>query len=446
MTLRKPEIRNEYGHLLWPLLVEQLFMMLIGNVNVYIFSLYNDQVVAAIGLADQVLVIGTMAMGIVSLGSTILFLQNADSDRLPYFQGVARQTIILNGLLGLFVMIVAWIGGYHIMGWMQTPQDIKSLSVMYFKLVSMSLVFQALSTSASALLRSYGHSKVSMQLSMMNTFLTIGGNVLVLFLPAQDMGDRIQWIGCMTILTRLCGACLSGWKVQHILPQVWQGLFHFQRTDFTIGRRILALGIPSGMENVSYNFSQTMITAVIASLGTVPVSARIYTQTITAIVFALSVAGGQAGQVMIGKLSRKRQWSDTIAFALDNTKAFMLFGVSLNVCIALAGPMILGIFTKNPEIIKIARVLLWMNAIYDPCRVGNEIMIASLNVMGEVRYPVKMAVIITYLFTVPLCFLFGSVLKWGLPMIWLVFILDEGYRLYLFVKRWKDGAWITHQT
>lgn len=74
MTLRKQEIRQEYGHLLWPLLVEQLFMMLIGNVNVYIFSLYNDQVVAAIGLADQVLVIGTMAMGIVSLGSTILFL------------------------------------------------------------------------------------------------------------------------------------------------------------------------------------------------------------------------------------------------------------------------------------------------------------------------------------------------------------------------------------
>ncbi|MDN8842596.1 MATE family efflux transporter, partial [Staphylococcus aureus] len=83
-------------------------------------------------------------------------------------------------------------------------------------------------------------------------------------------------------------------------------------------------------------------------------------------------------------------------------------------------------------------------ALYDPCRVGNEIIIASLNVMGEVRYPVKMAIIVTYLFTVPLCFLFGSYLKWGLPMIWLVFIIDEGFRLYAFIKRWKDAAWVAH--
>lgn len=446
MTLRKQEIRQEYGHLLWPLLVEQLFMMLIGNVNVYIFSLYNDQVVAAIGLADQVLVIGTMAMGIVSLGSTILFLQNADHDRLAYFKGVARQTILLNFLLGLFVMVVAWLGGNMIMGWMQTPTDIKGLSVTYFRLVSMSLVFQALSTSASALLRSYGHSKVSMRLSMMNTFLTIGGNLLVIFLPAADMTQRITWIGWMTILTRLVGASLSAWHVKQNLPQVWDGLFDFRQSDLAIGRRILALGIPSGMENVSYNVSQTMITAIIASLGTVEVSARIYTQTITAIVFALSVAGGQAGQVIIGKLSRKKAWSDTIQFSLDNTKVFMAVGFVINVVIALAGPLILRLFTQNTDIIAIAQTLLWMNALYDPCRVGNEIIIASLNVMGEVRYPVKMAIIVTYLFTVPLCFLFGSYLKWGLPMIWLVFIIDEGFRLYAFIKRWKDGAWVAHHS
>ena len=235
MTLRKQEICQEYGHLLWPLLVEQLFMMLIGNVNVYIFSLYNDQVVAAIGLADQVLVIGTMAMGSVSLGSTILFLQNADHDRLAYFKGVARQTILLNFLLGLFVMVVAWLGGNVIMGWMQTPADIKGLSVTYFRLVSMSLVFQALSTSASALLRSYGHSKVSMRLSMMNTFLTIGGNLLVIFLPAADMTQRITWIGWMTILTRLVGASLTSVNL------IWQLVAGFSLWVFLLGWKMFLI-------------------------------------------------------------------------------------------------------------------------------------------------------------------------------------------------------------
>ena len=69
-------------------------------------------------------------------------------------------------------------------------------------------------------------------------------------------------------------------------------------------------------------------------------------------------------------------------------------------------------------------------------------MIASLNVMGDVRYPVVIAVIVTYLFTVPAAFLIGRVWHWGIAFIWLVFIIDEGFRLWLFIRRWNRGQWM----
>ena len=423
-------------------MVEQVFMMLIGNVNVFLFSLYNDQIVAAIGLADQVLAIGTMAMGIVSLGATILFLQNADLDRLDYFQGVARQSFLLNVCLGLLIGLLALTSGYPIMSLMQTPHDILAESVTYFRIVSFSLAFQAISTSASALMRSFGKVQVAMTVSIINTLLVISGNALVLLTPFGLFGQGIMGISVATLFTRFLGAVLSLLCIRHILPKVWKGLGHFQVKDWQIGQRMLALGIPSGMENVSYNFSQTIITAVIASLGTIQVNARIYTQTITAIVFTLSVAAGQAVQVIVGRLVRRKEVKQAQAFAVKTTFSFMGLGLILNLLLAFFGPWILGIFTQNSEIIAIARILLWLNALYDPARVGNEIMIASLNVMGDVRYPVVIAVIVTYLFTVPAAFLIGRVWHWGIAFIWLVFIIDEGFRLWLFIRRWNRGQWM----
>ncbi len=436
MTLFKSKLPNHYYHLLWPLLIEQVFMMLIGNLNVYIYSLYSDQIVASIGISDQVMAIATMAMGIVSLGSTILFLQNADQSRLKYFQAVVRQTLVLNVVLALLMCLTAWGLGWQLMTLMQTPVEIKDYSIIYLQIVSCSLLFQGISTSVGAVLRAYSMSKISMHLSIVNTIIVILGNVAVIFMPLSNLSHRVIAIACMTVFTRLIGSCMSAWTLRRNLKSVWQGLPEFTKSDIQVGKRLLSLGIPSEMENVSYNISQAIVTAIIASLGTSEVSARIYVLTITAVVFTLSVAAGQAGQIMIGNYARENRFREMRQFAIENTRLFITVGILMNIIIALLGNYLLGIFTDNQEIIHIGRILLWMNVFYDPCRVGNEIMIAALNVMGEVRYPVKMGIFITYLLTVPLCYLFGRILQLDLMFIWLVFIIDEGSRLFLFIRRW----------
>lgn len=441
MPLRNKMTQTTYQKMLYPLIVEQLFMMLIGNVNVYLFSLYSDQAVAATGLADQILAIGTMAMGIISLGSVVLFLQNADDKKLPYMQGVARQTIILNFLLSALLFLVVFAFGNVLLGWMQTPVELRPLSLIYLRIVSSSLLFQGISTSTSALLRSYGKVKLAMMLAVISTLITIGGNALVILSPIRLFGEGVLGISLATVTTRFIGAVISLNAIRTQLPNIWQGLWRFGRQDKAIAKSILKLGIPSGMENVSYNFSQTIITAVIASLGTVAINAKIYTQTITAVVFTLSVAAGQAGQILIGKYMREKKYEQAERFAVQNTGLFMGIAVVINSLLALAGPWIIGIFTTDPAIIAVVRTLLWLNVLYDPFRVGNETLIASLNVKGDVRYPVLIGMVVTYLFTVPASLFFAGYLNGGLIAVWIIFILDEGIRVFIFYRRWRAGIW-----
>lgn len=442
MSLRNPSTRKEYTTLLAPLIVEQIFMAIIGNINILLVSQYNDLAVAATGLANQVLSIGTMAMGIVSLGSTVLFLQNADDKKRLFIQGVFRQTVILNLFVSAVLVFIALIFGPNLMRLMQTPSDILNVSVLYLRIVSFSLFFQGISTTVSALLRGYGKVKTAMMISVVNTIIAAIATAVVIYVPFPIFGSNgVLGISNATVISRAVGALISIWAIYRQLPNIAENLWGFVKTDFDIGKKILHLGVPSAMENVSYNFSQTIITAIIASLGTAAVNARIYTQTITGFVFPIAAAAGQVGQIMIGRYMRKGQFDKAEDFTLQNTALFITFAVIIDIIIALLGTWIIQIFTSDPEIISIVKVLLWLNVLHDPGRVGNELIIASLNVTGDVRYPVFIGVLSTYLFTVPAALLFGGWLNIGLWAIWIIFILDEGVRLFIFYRRWKRGDW-----
>lgn len=82
-----------------------------------------------------------------------------------------------------------------------------------------------------------------------------------------------------------------------------------------------------------------------------------------------------------------------------------------------------------------------MNIFYDPLRVANETIIASLQVAGDVKYPVIVGIIVTYIFTIPMAILFGSYLNLGIISVWIIFILDEGFRALLFYIRWRKMGW-----
>jgi Na+-driven multidrug efflux pump len=209
MILLSNQNKKTFNQLFYPLMIEQIFMMLIGNVNVFLLSLYHDQAVAATGLSDQILSIGTMAMGIVSLGSTVLFLQNADDRQLPYIRGVARQTFLLNFILAGFLFSITLFFGETIMSWMQTPQELLPMSVIYLRIVSSSLLFQGLSASSSALLRSYGKVKSAMSISILNTLITVSGNALVILTPLSIFGEGVLGISVATVVTRFIGAIIS---------------------------------------------------------------------------------------------------------------------------------------------------------------------------------------------------------------------------------------------
>lgn len=449
----------EFNKLFFPLLIEQFFMTLIGNVNVFLYSMLGDDIVASISLADQVLAIGSMAVGIIGLGTSILFLRNSDEGKLGYISLVARQGFLLNAILAFSLFALAIIFGRQIMGLMNTPESLFDSSVSYLTIASISLLFQGASAIFSAILRSFGKASQAMRVSIFNTILVIVGNSIAILTPMRDVFGA-KAIAIATVTTRLLGLFVSFYATRVELPKLRftftserkkRAKVQTQEVDsteileedydsFTVVKKILSLGIPSGMENVSYNFIQTVITAIIAGMGSVAVASKVYAQNITALVFSFGVAAGMSSQIITGKLIREKD-KELEVFPLKTTASLMALCAALNLVLAILGPVLIRIFTKNDEIIGLVQKLLFLNVLYDPLRVGNEIMIANLNVCQDVKFPVFMAILVNYAFTLPAVLFFGGRLGLGLIAVWIIFISDEAIRFISFVIRWKMGSY-----
>lgn len=436
MQINRKLFTKEYQNLFWPLLVEQIFLTLIGNFNVFLFSLFNDQMVAAIGISDQLLNIFAMITNIVVLGASILIIQNAEKSRLAYVKSILKESVILNVIIAILIVIAVFLFNKDLLMLMQTPRELLNETSIYIRIVSISIIFLAMTSLMLGTLRAFGFVKIAVKVSVINTVLVILGNSLIVIF---NLGG-ITYIAIATLVSRLLGMLLTFFTLKSKIPELFDFKEGFRKIP--LKKEILTLGIPSAMEQISYNFSQTIITAIIASLGTIAVSSKIYTQTITSFIFSIGVAAGVAGNLVIGNYYRNRDFEKIKNFGVTNANRISLIAGGVNLILALLGRILVGIFTKNPEITEIVTQLLFFQILLDPMRVSNEILVNSLNVLKDVKFPVIVGIVTTYVLVIPLSYLFVSKLGMGLRAVWIIFILDEALRRLLFTLRFKSGKWM----
>ena len=436
MQINNKLFTKEYKNLFWPLLVEQIFLTLIGNFNVFLFSLFNDQMVAAIGISDQLLNIFAMITNIVVLGASILIIQNAEKSRLAYVKSILKESVILNVIIAIMIVIAVFLFNKDLLMLMQTPRELLNETSIYIRIVSVSIIFLAMTSLMLGTLRAFGFVKIAVKVSVINTVLVILGNSLIVIF---NLGG-ITYIAIATLVSRLLGMLLTFFTLKSKIPELFDFKEGFRK--IALKKEILTLGIPSAMEQISYNFSQTIITAIIASLGTIAVSSKIYTQTITSFIFSIGVAAGVAGNLVIGNYYRNKNFEKIKNFGVTNANRVSLIAGGVNLILALVGKYLVGIFTKDPQITEIVTQLLFFQILLDPMRVSNEILVNSLNVLKDVKFPVIVGILTTYILVIPLSYLFVSKFGMGLRAVWIIFILDEALRRLLFTLRFKSGKWM----
>jgi len=425
----------------WPIFIEVLLHMLMGNADTLMLSQYNDDAVAAVGVANQLLFFLIVLFGFISSGTTIVMSQYLGANQLQKAKEVAFVSLFANFIFSLVISLFIYFFSRPILQGMNLEGYLLEEAHVYLALIGGLSFIQALIMTESAILKSYGMTKETMVVTIGMNVLNVIGNYLFIFGPFGVPVLGVEGVAISTVVSRFIGLiCLGYFMVMRTSQPI------FLKLPFiTIKQqlnKLLSIGIPTAGEQISYSASQLVITYFITLLGTEMMTTRIYTQNMMMFIVLFGVAIGQGTQILIGHYIGANMIDDAYKRCLKSTKWAIALAVVFGLIIATFSKPLLSIFTTNHDIIAMGSILLWLTVILEPGRSFNLVIINALRATGDAKFPVVIGVLSMWGVSVTLAYLLGIVLDFGLIGIWIGFIVDEWLRGLLVLARWKNKKWI----
>jgi putative MATE family efflux protein len=426
--------------LTWPIFIEQVLMTLITSIDTFMLSSYSDNAVAAVGVAAQIIVLCQFVFGIISMGLGIVLAQLIGAKRQAGGFLVADTAMGMSVLAGLAVMTVLVLGAEPILSMMQLDATLMQEGVTYLRWMGVGSVFMALTMTTDTVMRMHGYVKPVLLLSAAIVIMNIIGNYIALFGPFGLPVFGVKGVAIATVIARVFGVLLAFWLV-HLTLSYTPPFKAFVHITWSRAKMILRMGLPSAGENISYNGSQVVITALVTMLGTTVLITKVYAQNLTSYVTLFASSLAQATAIMVGYSIGAGRLEEAYKRCFSNLKLGMILALVLSSALYLCAEPLLGIFTKDPEVIQTGKLILLLSIFLETIRTINIIVIHGLNAAGDVKFPVLMGLISMWGVSVPVAYVLGIVLGWGVTGIWCAFIADELVRGVAMIIRWRSRRW-----
>lgn len=415
--------------------------MMLGAVDTVMLSQYSDNSVAAVGVVNQLIMFAFLIFEVINIGTSVLCSQYLGARMHKNMVQVVGVSLILNLAFGLFVSAILHYGATSLLSMMGLRPELMEYGVSYMKIVGAFAFFQAISLTISASLRSANKAVYPMMVTVVVNILNIIGNYSLIFGKFGMPALGVEGAAISTAFARgVSMVILFVILFRKHIPRF--PLSYFCPFPFVELKNLLKIGVPSAGENMSYSFSQVVLTYFINMLGNEALATRTYVVNIVMFVYLFAIAMAQGGAICIGHLIGEKKPHAAFLMGKYVMKKSVMITVMLSCILALSGHAIFGWLTSNPDIIRMGATILIIDVLLEIGRPINIFATNALRAAGDVNYPFYVGLVVQWSVAVGVGYLFGFPFGWGICGMWVAFLLDENIRGFIFVRRWYGMKWV----
>lgn len=440
MKTKRIDENTSLFKLAWPIFIEILLFMIMGNVDTLMLSGYSDNAVAAVGNANQIANTLIILFNVTGAATGILVTQYLGANERKGLNQVYSLAFYGNLLLAL--LLGSLLVGFQsqVFSLVRLPIELIPDTAAYLNITAGFLWVPALYMICSVILKSHGNTKLSMYLAILMNLLNVVGNYTALYGSFGFPFHGVSGVAMSTLLSRSIGLIIMFYVITVKMSCSFslRNLRPFPRETF---KQMLKYGAPSAGEPISYQFSQMVIFTFINSLGTAVITTRMYAQMITYFTYLSSLAMAQAAQIIVGHLVGAEKYDEAYHLIMKSLKKAWVITLGVALLFAFLRVPIFSLFTKNQEIIALGGFILLIDIVLEMGRVVNLIVIGGLKASGDVNFPMIAGILSMWGISTAGAYFFGLHLGWGLVGIWLAMLLDEVIRGILMIFRWQSGKW-----
>lgn len=427
----------------WPIFIEQTLRILIGTVDTFMVSHVSDGAVAALGIANQLVVLALICFNFIGIGASVIITHYVGAGDRAGAEKIVTTAISVNTWIGLIVSSSTYFFATPLLRLMQLPPELMVYALPFLQLMGGTLFMEAMNTAIGASLRAHGFTRDAMVVTVIQNALNILGNLMLLFgmFGAPKMG--VVGVALSSVFSRVVASIIL-WILLDRRLKLMLRARDFVGMKWERIKSILHIGLPAAGEHMSYWVSLMVITSFAAHLGEQSLATMTYTQQIQRLVILFSIALGLGTEILIGRMVGAGEFEAAFREVLKSLRTGLIIASVGILLVAVSAPQLLGLFSHDSVIVAGGTLLLWMSVVYEPGRVFNIVIINALRATGDARFPVQIAACSQWLFSVPLCWLLGVKFHWGLPGIWVAMMIEEWFRGIIMYRRWMKRGWMKY--
>ena len=425
----------------FPILLGTFFQQMYNTVDTIIVGRFvGTQALAAVGSTGALIsLLNGFFVGL-SSGATVLVSQFFGADDREGVRKALHTGVGLALVLGLIISFLGLCFGPQILRMMKTPEDCLDGALIYARIFFSGAVASMLYNMGAGILRAMGDSKRPMIFLIITCFL----NIFLDIFCVVELKMGIAGAAVATVLSQAISAVLVLlvlWK----LPDTYSLRLSRIRVYPALLRRILQVGIPAGLQFVTFDLANLLIQSGINSFGSATIAAFTAYAKADMLTWMISGALGVAITTFVGQNYGAQKY-DRIH---KSVRICLIMGITLigssSAVIILCRHFILGVFSPDPEVIRLgARMMLWVvpfNALFVPVEVcGGAMRGAGHSALPTAITSVCVCVFrVLWLFTVVSRFHSLEVLMMCYPISWILADIA-------FVITYKRGRWLRMPT
>ena len=423
-----------------PIFIEIALQMMVPNVDQFMLSRYSQGSVAAVGNDNVIFNLVILTLAVLSQAATILIAHYRGAGNMTKASEVCTVALATNLVLGLVISLVLFCFDDWFLWLLDMPEEIWADASLYLRWIGIFVFIQSMYMAFISFLRGFALLKWTMLCSLVMNILNIAGNMVLIhgLGPISSLG--VAGVCISTNISKILGFILIVYLFHRYTP-ARLSLSYLKPFPKDTLHKILYLGIPSGGETFSYQLSQTVIMKFINIFGVAVITTKVYCYIIAMMSYVYSQSLAMATQILVGyfkgagdneEVDRRVKFTIAIAMLLSGSIATMIYWHA---------DAVLSIFTEDPEIHQLGKVILGIEIILEIGRAVNMCMVMALQASGDVRAPVTVGIIFMWAVATFGAWLLGVHLAWGLVGVWIAMAADECSRGLVFFWRWHQGVW-----
>lgn len=431
---------RELANLIGPLVIEQLLAVFVGMADSIMVANVGEAAVSGVSLVDNVMILIINIFAALATGGAVVAGQYIGRKDEKSACKAATQLVWFVSLSAVAIMILVYFGKDIILNQVfgHITAEVKGHADIYLLIVTASIPFIALYNGGAAIFRAMGNSQVSMRVSLLMNAINVTGNAILVF------GLRIGTAGVAipTLISRMVAAI-----VITVLLCNQTRILHIERTlkirfDGRMIRKILAIGVPNGLENSMFQLGKILVLSLVSTFGTYAIAANAVSNAIALFQILPGMAISLAITIVISQCVGANDYEQVHYYLKKLLAIIYVAMVGTVALIFLALPLILKAYNLSDQTAAaatniihfhgISAMIIWPLSFALP---------AAYRAAGDAKACMYTSIVSMWIFRIGFSYLVGKYMGLGVFGVWVAMVIDWVVRAICFIIRYFNGKW-----